>query len=380
MVRAAKALLGVDEVDEGQLNTARAELYQVMDVEDDAYDTLRRLREIEASRWYLLSNLLKEQGKDWEAVFSYQEWTRKQFDRTILDSWSAVHPVKWTDLGNSSARMGLWSLAAYFYRRALAVDYSDALARLNYAEALIRSGQVQDAESYLADLGFSDPVAQAKVDWLLTQCLVAQSRYSEAAQHFKAVIDKDSNLVRTREGADIGRQIKTNATFQEPAALGAAWNTETSNMIVNGGFEQGVNGWGMWPEPGTNSTIVNDRVYTGLQSFRAQFDGTQDVNFYQVSQKVLVQPGHEYQLSAQMWAEDMSGDVALEVRAGNWFGGVTGPTAHGSTEGWQTVTHPFVAPPYVNEVTVTIVRYGGNGVVSGTVWVDDIVMLPSSVN
>ena len=91
-----------------------------------------------------------------------------------------------------------------------------------------------------------------------------------------------------------------------------------------------------------------------------------------------MQPRQKYQLSAEMWADGLAGDVALEVRAQDWFGGVTSPVMHGSSQGWQEVTHSFVTPENVNEVTVTIVRYGGNGLVAGTVWVDDIGMLPVS--
>lgn len=48
MMRAVKTLLAPGDLDESQLDTARAELYQVMDTEEDPYTTLRRLREIES--------------------------------------------------------------------------------------------------------------------------------------------------------------------------------------------------------------------------------------------------------------------------------------------------------------------------------------------
>ena len=134
-------------------------------------------------------------------------------------------------------------------------------------------------------------------------------------------------------------------------------------------------GWGMWPEPGSNSTIDDQRVYSGLQSFRVQFDGTRDVNYYQVSQLVAVQPGKAYKLFAQMWAEDFTGDLGIEARSGEWFGGNT-TQVHGSTGGWQLVTLVFTVPANVTSVGITLRRYNGHGLVSGTVWIDDIILEP----
>jgi len=377
MLQSGKALFAPDVPNQDEWAAGLQTLYQVMDREADPYPTLQRIRELVAARWYQQSQWLKSQGKNWEDVFSYQEWTRIQFERTILDLWKASDSPNWYGLGRAAGRMGVWSLAAYFYQHALAANPDNSsLASLAYAQALLQLGKAQEAESTLLAARLDDPADQAQAGWLLTQAIAAQGRYAEAADLLQAVADDTPALVRTQEGARVAQAIEAHVPLALSPDLRAAWSNQISNLLINGGFEQGITGWGMRPVAGVNSTIDDERAYSGWQSLRVQFDGTEDVNFYQVAQTVPVQGGQQYQLSAHMWAEDLLGNLVLEVRAGDWFGGFTEPIMSGSTSGWQAVAHTFTAPADADEITVTVMRYGGNGPVSGTVWVDDIVLLP----
>ena len=266
MVRAAKTLLAPSRIDEGQVDAALTQLLAAMNMGADPYVMLRRLRNLEASRWYLQSQLLKENGKEWETVFSYQEWTRGQFDRTILDLWKATNSPNWYALGRAAGRIGLWPLATYFYRHALANDgSSSSQLDVNYAEALIRSGKQEEADSLLNAVKPTNPLEKAKIKWLLAQSLVAQSRYSDAVEPFEAVVSQAPALLNTEVGADIARQIEANVPMSIPTDIRSAWSVQASNLLVNGGFEQGIRGWGMWPEPGADHIIDDDQAYTGFE-------------------------------------------------------------------------------------------------------------------
>lgn len=377
-IQATKGLFAAGGPAENQLEVARQTFYQAMDTGYDPYAVLQRLREMESSRWYLQSQILKQQGQDWERVFTYQEWTRGQFDRTILDLWKSSNPPNWSGLGKAAERMQLWSLAAYFYQRILEIEPSkNAQAPFGLGQALFRSGRATEAEQYLMDSLREDSPEQAQTQWLLAQSVAAQGQWSEAARLIEKVAQHAPLLLHTAEAATVARQVEAHNALAISPDLRAAWAREESNLLTNGGFENGYMGWGMWPEPGSNSTIDDQRAYNGLQSFRVQFDGTRDVNYYQVSQSVAVQPSRSYRVSAWLWSEQMTGQLSIEARSGDWFGGVADPVMQGSTNGWQRAVLEFRVPSDISRISVTIVRYGGNGLVSGTIWVDNIVLEPS---
>jgi hypothetical protein len=375
-IEAAKGLFAPDGPDERQLEVARQTFYQAMETGHDPYAVLQRLREMESSRWVLQSQALKQRGQEWERVFTYQEWTRKQFDCTILDRWKSADPPDWYGLGIAAERMQLWSLAAHFYRHVQLDSSPEGIsARLNYGQALLQLRRWAETETVLADSVWSRPADQSKANWLLAQSLVAQSRYAEAASLLQIIAVQAPNLIRTAKGVGVARQIAAHVPMTVTADVRSAWASAESNILTNSGFEDGYLGWGMWPEPGANNTIDDLRVYSGLQSFRVKFDGSQDVNYYQVGQTVAVQPGSTYSLTARIWAEGFTGHLGIEARGGEWFGGNT-TQVNGSTGGWQMVTLVFTVPADITGVAITLRRYNGHGLVSGAIWIDDIVLEP----
>ena len=375
-LQATHGLLGKTGPDEVLLESARQTFYRALDTGYNPNAVLQRLREIESSYWYLQSQILKQQGQDWERVFTYQEWTHGQFDHTILGLWKSTDLPNWYGLGRAAERMQLWSLAAYFYQHVLEIEPARKTeAQFGLAQALLRLGRATAAEQYLSDGLPEDSPVQVQAQWLLAQSVAAQGRWSEAARLVEQVAQHAPFLLQTAEAAGIAGQIEAHVPLAISTDLRMAWEREERNLVINGNFENGYMGWGMWPEPGSNSTIDDQRVHSGLQSFRVQFDGSQDVNYYQVYQVVHVQPETDYQLSAYLWAESLTGYLGLEVRSNDWFGGNT-VQVYDSTHGWQLVRRIFHTPPGVTEVSVTVRRYNGSGLVSGDVWVDDVVLQP----
>jgi hypothetical protein len=390
-ILAARGLLGTASPDETTLEAARQAYYQAMDHGRDLIPTLERLRDMEAARWSLISRNLAEQGQSVEAehAFTYDEWTRTQFDQTILAplrSASALSPTShsdpalpspdWSALGQAAARMQLWSLSAYFYDRGLRAGAPEAHRLcLGLGEALLRLGQAGKVETTLTCSAAAAANDLPRIEWLRGETLAAQGRCREAAPAIETVAKLSPSILETAEGAALVSQVERYAALNLGTDIRAALERQTRNQVTNGGFEAGYRGWGMWPEPGSDSTF-DDTAYSGLRSIRVQFDGSRDVNYYQVFQVVPVQPDRTYQLSAWMRADAFTGHLGIEVRSqdGVWFGGNT-LQVHGSTDGWQRVTLNFSPPAGVTEVALTLRRYNGHGLVSGTVWVDEVVLL-----
>ena len=101
----------------------------------------------------------------------------------------------------------------------------------------------------------------------LTDLLVAQERYDEAAL--------------------VWRQ----ATAPEAVALPAEVH---GSLIYDGGFEKDVSGGGFgWQQtdvPGADFDYDTEVKHSGLRSARIIFDGTQNLNYEQLFQYVIVSP------------------------------------------------------------------------------------------
>jgi hypothetical protein len=142
-------------------------------------------------------------------------------------------------------------------------------------------------------------------------------------------------------------------------------------LIVNGDFEQGPQGWSdFWSRtPGGSATRDTGRKHGGKQSLRVEHTGSQDWSVSQTG-RLDVQPEQIYELSGWLWVEGQ-GDATLSVilydaqdEALSWSHG--GQTVR-AADGWQQVQSRFLIPPG----TATILpRLIGNR--PATVWLDDV--------
>ena len=304
-------------------------------------------------------------------LHTYTDWTRVHYSKSLLTAHLA--DADWFGAAESAEDLEWWPLAAYLYGRAgQGAQPPAANICLGHGRSLWQQGQPALAEPFLRCALAGSP-ANPTAQWILAQVLAQQSRWDEAAALLQDLARAAPQIVETPEGAALAASLAVHGPLDVPAAVGSAWSGQASNLVLNGSFESGFDPWFLAPVGGAESSIDNQRAHDGLQSFQVFFDGTLDVNYYQVYQVVPVQPGLTYQLSGQIWTEAFSGVIAVEVGSGTWWGGVAAQ-APGSTGGWEPLALSFTVPAGIEHATLTLRRYSGFGLVSGRVWFDDIIL------
>ena len=150
------------------------------------------------------------------------------------------------------------------------------------------------------------------------------------------------------------------------------------DLVANGGFE---NDWTDWYHPadptGVVSSIDSAIAFVGSKSAKFIFDGTTDVNFYQTRQlNITVIPNTTYTIEGYIKTDNIvtTGEgVKLEVQdsRGYTYGLWDTPYLTG-THDWTYVSRTFTTGPDTTTVVVYLKRTGGGGVISGTVWWDQV--------
>ena len=177
---------------------------------------------------------------------------------------------------------------------------------------------------------------------------------------------------------------------QEVAAAKNAWQQLASlnpslqpylpspeNLIVNGGFEDGIlnGGFDWWYQPNPHAIVAIDTTefHDGTQSLSITFDG-QNASEAGISQFIPVKPNTEYEFSAEYRTEE------LETASGPRFS-ITDPYTSASyiltddilgTNPWRPQQAQFHTGPNTNLVLLKIVRQPADPLIRGELWIDDL--------
>ena len=156
------------------------------------------------------------------------------------------------------------------------------------------------------------------------------------------------------------------------AVAGAA-----DNVLVNGTFESGLDGWNrIWARTGEASAEIDpSEPHGGQQSVKIVHTGTQDWSFPQ-ERRVPVQPGDIYELHG--WVRvNGEGRATLGVvlygaenKVLDWSYGGRSVSA---TQGWQELRTRFVIPPAAREIWPRLIGDGPS-----TVGFDDVTLVRSA--
>jgi hypothetical protein len=145
-------------------------------------------------------------------------------------------------------------------------------------------------------------------------------------------------------------------------------------LLPNGGFEEGLAGWGaLWTrDAGAGSAAIDRRErHGGRQAVRVEHTGERDWSLGS-SLTLAVQPGDVYDLSAWVRVQGRgSATLGVVTRDGGgtalaWAWG--GRTVR-ATGGWVEVRSRFVVPPGVTTIWPRLI---GDG--PATIWCDDVVL------
>lgn len=184
-------------------------------------------------------------------------------------------------------------------------------------------------------------------------------------------------------------------TDSETEALLAKQRRAGENPLLNGGFEQGLQGWEiddaiLTGRDGWNRSIhvtTDDHVaLEGRRSLRIDFSGGQDPNFWHVSQDIPVTPDTDYVLSYFVRTESITSKsgpiVSLESIDGSseaYFVATPPDARLVGTADWTYVEIPFHSRPIGQSMRLRIRRSGSGldryapdqyGVIQGSVWYD----------
>jgi tetratricopeptide (TPR) repeat protein len=288
-------------------------------------------------RW-LLGNLLLRSGRGDE---SFQELRRAaQADPKLRPQ---IFNVAWYVFGEDVQAV----------RNAVG---NSAAARAEFAAYLGSRQRFDDALGLWASLGAEEKKEQRANGETLMNTLLAAKRY--------------------RAAQGILRDI---APEQIAPALGA-------EQFTNSGFENdvgtsgaGVFGWQVTSVPQAQVAVDPNYRHSGQRSLRVLFKSPSTLDFKNVSQLVVVEPGAQYRFTCFVRTEELksAGTPLIEILDGMDERSVLNaspPLAVGKSD-WQQVTIDFQAPAKTEAVKVRISRAAcvGDPVcpIYGIVWYDD---------
>ena len=159
------------------------------------------------------------------------------------------------------------------------------------------------------------------------------------------------------------------------------------SLVFDGGFENeptnGGFGWRLQTVPGAEFTFDTAERHSGARSLRIVFDGSQNLYFEQVVQYVLVQPRTRYRFEAFLRTDGISTNsgIGFAIHNPRTTGDISviipGETG---TQPWTLKEAEFTTGPETRLLRIAIRRAPSGRIYNklrGTVWVDDVALVPA---
>jgi hypothetical protein len=156
------------------------------------------------------------------------------------------------------------------------------------------------------------------------------------------------------------------------------------SLVWNGGFEQellnGGMGWRFRPVAGAELNFDPHVAHWG-RAIRVVFDGTSNVDFQQPWQYVVVEPNTRYRLSAYFRTEDLStsSGIRLEAEETHFGDPLQGTPGLTGTHPWAPGVVEFTTGADTRLIRVVLRRRPSQKLdnkISGTIWMDDVSLVP----
>jgi hypothetical protein len=364
----------------------------------------------------------------WDRLGLYEKWNFERRDprRAVVyfERATEVNPrsdTYWMDLADAYEAVGQRGRAQESFDRAQSVHPISSDVAWRYGNFLLRRRDYPKAFAEIRRALVTDPdlTAQAvsecskvsnDLPGVLAQILPNQNRYYQMAlDYFLAQDQTDAALtvwdrqLALKQAADmtpavplvnglIRKERVEDALRVWRQALGAtSWprdENSNSSLVFNGGFEHDLlNGAFDWREdPVSGAAFSSDSsvVHAGRRAIRVTFDGSANVDFKNLWQFSPVEPSHRYHFAAYLRSEGISTDngirfviydafhpAALQVLSPNLVG----------THPWSLVEADLVTGPETHLLTIALRRIPSwkfDNKLRGTVWVDDVSLVPVS--
>jgi hypothetical protein len=177
------------------------------------------------------------------------------------------------------------------------------------------------------------------------------------------------------------------STLREKGLIPPTYESTAQNLVENGDFEEQPLGvgfdWRVAQGGGIFVGLDSSTYHSASHSLMVQFPGTENFDFHNIYQFVVVLPKHRYRLFAYMKTDGITTDSGprMEVRDAYNPGALDkySDALTGTSSGWQPLSIEFETPAKTRLIAVMIARPASDefkNKIAGRLWVDDVTLTP----
>ena len=379
-------------------------------------------RSSQADDWLRAAQLEPSNAEHWYRLARYRQLDVGNADPALAISYYrralAIDPRSafyWLDLASAYELQGDVAQAAQAYETAKSVHPISAEVAWRYGNFLMRQGNLAPAyaeihravltDHRLAALAISRCWrAEPNIERILNEVLPAESDvYVQALDFVVAEKETDAALVvwkrlmavhasypLFRSFALLDELIaqkpieEASAVWKEALAMsGTRAQYSPPSLVWDGGFEtdftDGGFGWRHRGSEGTSFDFDTETRRSGVRSLRVTFDGSENIRFENLWQRVPVEPNTHYHFAAYLRTQEISTDSGMRFRlAFSEMPALLTPNEIG-THPWTREELDFTTGPQTRLLLISLLRWSGqkfDNKLRGTVWVDDVSLVP----
>lgn len=322
----------------------------------------------------------------------------------------------WLEAGRARAALGDPAGGVEALRRSAALAPNYAQPRWHLGNALLRTGQTEEAFAELRRAADADAALRPQVFNLawqvygpdmarvidvvgktpearaqLVKVLGGRGRFDDALAVWGS-LDEAERRAHKDTGSELARELYSRGQFhltlRTLREAGAVPDELKEEKVWNGGFEYDIGQSGKQPfqwdvvqPPGAQIAIDARAAASGRRSLRIIFNSSGQLDFTTVSQTVAVQPSTRYRLTYSQKTEELRSVATLFVAVAD-----AGPPEVGippaapyvsvptGTNEWKQNAVEFSTGPKTQAVVIRLVRTGcpeGSCPIYGKIWYDD---------
>lgn len=364
----------------------------------------------------------------WDRVGFYEKWDLEHGDlrRAVVYYQRATeaNPQSdryWMDLADAYEASGQTARAREAFNKAQSFHPISSDVAWRYGNFLLRQGNDSEAFAEIRRALLTDPnlttqavseCSKARNDLagILAEILPPKNQYYLAAlQYFvsqhqiDAALSVWDQLLRLKQPFQItqilllvneliGEQdVEGGLRVWRQALAATGWQQDedrSSSLVFNGGFEHDVlNGgfdWREVPVSGAAFSVDTSATHGGARALRIVFDGSTNVDFQNLWQFSPVEPNQHYHFTAYLRTEQISTDSGVRFAIYDAFHPAATQILTSDLVGthpWSLVEKDLVTGPETHSLVISLRRVSTwkfDNKLSGTVWVDDVSLVPAS--
>lgn len=362
----------------------------------------------------------------WQRLGRYRQWDFQNADlrRAVADYERAtqINPRSaylWMDLASAYEMAGDLRRAREAFEKAKANYPISSEVAWNYGNFLLRSGEFPKAFAEIRRAISADPSlaalavsvcwrAGADVERIFAEVVPPHpAAYLDAVDFFLGQQEIDSALRiwsripglhepidlkrsfglieelarrgRVVEARDVWRQALAAARREPPASI-------RDSLVWDGGFEgdflNGAFGWRQVTSAEASVDFDSSAPHSGSRSLQITFDGSANVDFEHVVQRLVVEPGTRYRFQAYLKLDGVSTDSGIRFRIFDYPRvsdiDLLTPSLTGTLP-WTMQELEFTTGRDTRLLAIALRRQRSlklDNKIRGTVWVDDVSLVP----